>query len=290
MKLETFEKALEKLWAHRGAELSGENVSRGASGWREAYLAQRAHRGSQLETMTRLAGAPGCRMLALVGHFGDRADSGEPCALCDSCRPEDACVAEVKREASEAERVAVTRILAALAGSELSAGKLFQEVPGMERRDFERLLSELQRQGWVEVRIESFEKDGETIEYRRARLTERGGTAGRAELEALKLPDIATASRKKKPSALKHTGRDSSLSADEEALRGSQLFGRLREWRKGEARTKGVPAFRILPDRVLLEICASRPSNEGELLAVRGLGPKLVERYGDVLLQSVRSH
>jgi superfamily II DNA helicase RecQ len=228
-----------------------------------------------------------------VRHFGDRTDSGEACGICDACRPDDACVAEVNRPATAAERTAVVRLVAALAGSELSAGKLFQEAPGLERRDFERLLSELQRQGWVEIRKETFEKDGETIEYRKVALTARGETAGRAELDALKLPEIATAaSRKRKPSSYSRSGAVSGSGSvpgpDEEALRGSQLFGRLRDWRKGEARTKGVPAFRILPDRVLLELCASRPGSESELLAVRGLGPKLVERYGGALLASIR--
>src|SRR5262249_39041279 len=157
-------------------------------------------------------------------------------------------------------------LLAVLAGSELSAGRLYTEVtsaPGvrLERREFERLLSELQRQGWVELWLDSFEKDGKVIEYRKVKLTEKGTRASAADIDGLKLADVATASSKKKKrsayvpkavdgASLRQGGSgEASPPPDEEALRGSKLFGILREWRKGEARSKGVPAFRILGDR-----------------------------------------
>jgi RecQ family ATP-dependent DNA helicase len=291
MELETFEKAIEKLWAHRGARvvMGEDSVSRGEAGWRAPYQAQREHRQAQLKTMARFAESGGCRMLALIRHFGDRADSDQPCGICDSCRPDDACVAEVKRQASESERVVVTQILAALSGSELSAGKLYQEVASsIERREFERLLSGLQKQGWVATRTESFEKEGKTIEYRRVSLTASGMSAGAADLDQLRLAEVATASSQKRKRSGLRSGAAREAAPDEDALRGTRLFARLREWRKEEARAKGVPAFRILTDRVLLELCASKPGTEAELLGIPGLGPKLIAKYGSRLLESVR--
>jgi DNA topoisomerase-3 len=54
----------------------------------------------------------------------------------------------------------------------------------------------------------------------------------------------------------------------------------LRSWRLGEAKRKRVPAFRIFGDRALLTIAATAPRNEGELLAVPGIGAGIVKKYG----------
>jgi hypothetical protein len=48
-----------------------------------------------------------------------------------------------------------------------------------------------------------------------------------------------------------------------------------------------VPAFRIFGDRTLFALAEARPESEGALLAVPGLGPKLVQLYGEVLLRLV---
>jgi superfamily II DNA helicase RecQ len=48
-----------------------------------------------------------------------------------------------------------------------------------------------------------------------------------------------------------------------------------------------VPAFRILTDRALLALAEARPTSESGLLAVPGLGPRLVARYGEPLLRMV---
>ena len=308
MEGETFDKALEKLWMHRGAVFTtpalGESASdffaRGDAAWTRSYTAQRQHRQDHLKRIQSFAeSGVGCRMVALVRHFGDRADSGEVCGQCDACCPEEASVAELKRAANEAERQLAAHVLGALAGGALAMGRLFTEIssgqPSLGRRDFEELVAELARAGFVELKAESFERDGERIEFRRAVLTARGEQVGAAELSALQLRERGASSRRAKPSRLKAAGRRASegmpgeeTSGGEQELRESALFRALRDWRLEESRTRKVPAFRILADRVLLEICASRPTSRDELMAVRGLGPKLVEKYGAELLERVR--
>jgi len=58
------------------------------------------------------------------------------------------------------------------------------------------------------------------------------------------------------------------------------------EWerRLSEAKRAGVPAFRVLHDRTLLAIAAARPRDEAALLAVPGIGPALLKRYGRQVL------
>ena len=84
-----FDKALEKLWIHGGvAGVGEEKLVRGHDQWQSAYAAQRALRSEQLELVAGFAGGRQCRMIALVRHFGDSEDSGQPCGSCDVCAPE----------------------------------------------------------------------------------------------------------------------------------------------------------------------------------------------------------
>ena len=84
-----FDKALEKLWVHGGvAGVPDEKLVRGHDEWRAPYAAQRALRTEQLELVARFAEGRQCRMIALVRHFGDSADSAQPCGSCDVCAPE----------------------------------------------------------------------------------------------------------------------------------------------------------------------------------------------------------
>ena len=112
---ELFEKALEKLWVHGGALVEPDDTV--ASRRRRLATRLRAPARAQARAARRRCAASPrrtpCRMLQLVGHFGDQNDSGAPCGLCDVCAP-DACVAQVFREPSAAEREAAARILAAL--------------------------------------------------------------------------------------------------------------------------------------------------------------------------------
>ncbi|MEI9937921.1 MAG: DNA topoisomerase 3 [Pseudomonadota bacterium] len=87
-----FDKALEKLWVHGGvAGVGDEKLVRGHDQWRTPYAAQRALRTEQLELVARFAEGRQCRMIALVRHFGDSEDSGQPCGSCDVCAPQ-ACI------------------------------------------------------------------------------------------------------------------------------------------------------------------------------------------------------
>jgi superfamily II DNA helicase RecQ len=62
-------------------------------------------------------------------------------------------------------------------------------------------------------------------------------------------------------------------------------FEGLKKWRLEQAKKQGVPAFRIMSDKVLQEIVIDAPADEDELLAVTGMGPKLVEKYGASILK-----
>jgi DNA topoisomerase-3 len=67
----------------------------------------------------------------------------------------------------------------------------------------------------------------------------------------------------------------------------AHLWVALRAWRSAEAKRRRVPAFRILSDRVLIAVAAERPRDEEGLLAISGIGPTIVSKYGDALLRLV---
>ncbi|KFE67964.1 DNA topoisomerase III [Hyalangium minutum] len=65
------------------------------------------------------------------------------------------------------------------------------------------------------------------------------------------------------------------------------LVEALKAWRLGEAKRRRIPAFRILTDRVLGALAATRPADNETLMSIPGVGPKLVQRYGAQLLALV---
>jgi len=63
----------------------------------------------------------------------------------------------------------------------------------------------------------------------------------------------------------------------------------LREWRRTMARENKVPAYIILHDSTLEELCRRRPANFAELKQVPGIGEKKADVYGAELLQALRN-
>ncbi|MDQ3264045.1 MAG: DNA topoisomerase 3 [Myxococcota bacterium] len=300
MDSETFEKALEKLWVHGGAQITpDEMLTRGRPGWEAPYLAQRARKLEQLDQMAKFAESSGCRMLQLVNHFGDREDAGTPCGHCDACAPSD-CVAAAFRPADGTERKIAQQILEALRESDgQGTGRLSKlcsgETPEARRR-FDAVLGGMVRANLVRLENDSFEKDGKTINFNRAFL--RPGTrSGEVELASVMVPDVATSStparvrkgktKEKRPAARARAEKRSAGRWEKPAAPAGSagpVVDALRSWRLQEAKKRRIPAFRILTDRVLFAVAERRPRTEEELLTIHGIGPKIVETHGARLL------
>jgi ATP-dependent DNA helicase RecQ len=60
----------------------------------------------------------------------------------------------------------------------------------------------------------------------------------------------------------------------------TELVEYLREWRREVARRNGTPAFMVMSDATLLDLCRKRPWNMEELMRVTGIGAKKAELYG----------
>jgi superfamily II DNA helicase RecQ len=62
------------------------------------------------------------------------------------------------------------------------------------------------------------------------------------------------------------------------------LAEQLRAWRRKRAEADGVPAYVVFNDRTLAALSERQPRSRGELLAVEGIGPSKLDKYGDELL------
>ncbi len=61
----------------------------------------------------------------------------------------------------------------------------------------------------------------------------------------------------------------------------------LREWRRVMAKEKNVPAYIVLHDSSLEEICRRRPKYFAELLEIPGIGERKAEVYGQPILDAL---
>jgi DNA helicase-2/ATP-dependent DNA helicase PcrA len=65
------------------------------------------------------------------------------------------------------------------------------------------------------------------------------------------------------------------------------FFETLREWRRAQSSTQGVPAYVVFTDATLIAIAEQLPTNVESLSAIPGVGPAKLEAYGAAVLGMV---
>jgi DNA topoisomerase-3 len=276
---QTVEARLSPLLACGGAEIDGEGFfTRGPDGWQAAYHGRIQHRQAQIEKMFEFAQGRQCRMQALVAHFGDE-EKTRPCGKCDVCAPK-ACLLSSFGAPSEEQRRELQLILDALRQKPMATGRLFKETlgEGADRRKFERLLGALQGAGLVEIEAAEFEKGGEKIAFQRAELTEaayQANALGRVMIaeESIEAPKSKSKRKSKAPQS---------------AAAAPESVAALKVWRKQQAASEKVRAFRVLSDRVLEAIASAKPNSRDALMQVTGIGPQKLAAYGDAILRVMK--
>lgn len=81
----------------------------------------------------------------------------------------------------------------------------------------------------------------------------------------------------------------SSEKAAESAATGvdSELRDYIREWRREMSKEQGVPAYIVMHDTSLEDLCRRRPTSLAELLGVSGFGERKTELYGQSILEAL---
>jgi ATP-dependent DNA helicase RecQ len=70
----------------------------------------------------------------------------------------------------------------------------------------------------------------------------------------------------------------------------SEVREYLREWRRLTAKEQGVPAFVVLHDTTLEEICRVMPASIQQLRAISGIGERKAEMFGQSILAAVKRY
>src|ERR1700681_375686 len=74
------------------------------------------------------------------------------------------------------------------------------------------------------------------------------------------------------------------------AIADQELRDYLREWRRMTAKEQSMPAYVVLHDSSLDEICRLQPHSNAELLKVTGIGERKAELYGQAILSALRRY
>jgi ATP-dependent DNA helicase RecQ len=67
----------------------------------------------------------------------------------------------------------------------------------------------------------------------------------------------------------------------------SELRDYIREWRREMSKEQGVPAYIVMHDSSLEDLCRRRPTSLAELLGVSGFGERKTELYGQSILDAL---
>ncbi len=67
----------------------------------------------------------------------------------------------------------------------------------------------------------------------------------------------------------------------------ADLFAFLRKWRAEAARRENMPAYIILHDSSLQDLCRKKPATYHDLLRVSGIGERKAQRYGEEILRAL---
>ena len=79
-------------------------------------------------------------------------------------------------------------------------------------------------------------------------------------------------------------------SRSESDIEHGELFALLKDWRSKKAKALHLAHFQILHQQVLIQIAISLPDNPADLKKIKGIGGKTFEKYGEELLEIVRTY
>ncbi len=69
-----------------------------------------------------------------------------------------------------------------------------------------------------------------------------------------------------------------------------EMFEMLRSWRNSEAQKNGIPAYTVLTNKTLEALSDIKPTRKEELQEITGIGKVKYEKYGDKIIELVRTY
>jgi len=255
---------------------------------------RRDHAFDQLDRMVAYGDAP-CLRRTILDYFGEQ-PPWERCGRCTGCstgRP----MVDTPRPLTPTELESVRKVLACMARMRrpFSASMIARVVTGSRDKTirafgFERLSTYGLLSGWSQARVESLlqaltqagavqavrtsrQVRGQRRTYQDLQLTALGQEVMSGETTTLALP-----------LPVEVTPQSSRIAYEVDG----DLLSRLRSVRYGLAREAGVPAYVVAPNKTLISMAELRPTCEGALEEVHGMGPSRIARYGPAFIDAVR--
>jgi len=239
-----------------------------------------------LDAMLALCETVACRRQNLLEYFGQ---ASEPCGNCDTCleppKTWDGLVAAQKLMST------IVR-LDRERGQSFGAGHLIDILRGKSNDRIQRFRhdqlstygigDDLSEQDWRSVIRQLLAMGLLTPkgEYNTLAIPPASSGVLRGETPVLLRHDVI--GRKSRPAIARKTSAADTL---DEIDRG--LFESLREWRAGQAREQGVPAYIVFGDATLRALAEHRPSSLEQMSGISGVGQKKLDAYGEQVLEVI---
>jgi len=276
---------------------------------------ERRERMARLDEMSAYVKAKTCRRRILLDYFGDADlpdENAAPlpfcCDVCDARRDGSDLLEVVTPTLASGKVVAPTQIADVydlLQGMDslwpqVGKARLTRILKGSRARDAERYTQSPLYGVCASVqitRLGEFLEDliarglvhqGDEDEFFVLRVTQSGREAwqSRSGLN-LELPGRSRGSSLLPSAPRRITTGDAATDFDDEE--DGELFERLRQWRRERADEERVPPYCVFSDKTLREIARQKPSDEGELGGINGIGDKKLEKYGADVIGVVRA-
>lgn len=91
--------------------------------------------------------------------------------------------------------------------------------------------------------------------------------------------------KKREDSSKREKNKNKSFQAKQYS---DKVFDQLKKWRLEQAKKEEVPPFVIAHDQTLKNLANKQPRDKFELMEIKGLGEKKVEKYGDIICDIIR--
>ncbi len=261
-----------------------------------AEPSQKAIEHGKLDALIAYTEACVCRRQVLLSHFGERLD--QPCGNCDVCLEPDRA-----QDVTEAARKALSAVFRT--GSRYGSGHLIDVLLGANNE-------KIRAQGHQELSVYGIGKELDRGQWRslfrqlvasgllvsdpatkgglRFGERERVSPLLRGEVSlALRLP---LAKRERPKGSEAGAGRrfgSAGADGDGAGEADPQLLQALKDWRREQARSQGVPPYVVFHDRTLIELASRRPRDLASLAGVTGVGKAKLASYGEAVLAVLAS-
>lgn len=237
---------------------------------RDEESKQRAYK--KLQIMTQYANTQQCLQQFILQYFGDE---GPTCGRCSNCldtrESQDitvdtqkvlSCVLRMK------ERFGKSLVAQVLTGSKVQKIKQFHFddlstyaiMKGMHQKDVVGLIDYLTATGYL--------------------------TASGGQFPVLKVTTLGADVLQGK----EKVSRKISINATKALSENDDLFEALRQLRRELAEKQGVPPFVIFSDKTLHEMSAVMPTNDSQMLDVKGVGENKLNKYGEQFLDVISNY